>query len=151
MRDILRKKHRWITVVIIVSVFTSLSGMCQAAVQSPNPQVTSLSQSIDPRIIARAKEWFHRFQAGHIDRSQLDANMNAELTSTMIEQETARLRQVGVPSSFRFIRTYAISGVVGYDFLLQFSAARIVEMIAFDPDGKIAGIDFMTFVKDEDK
>ena len=86
-----------------------------------------------------------------IDRSQLDAKMNAELTNTMIEQETARLRQVGAPSSFRFIRTYAINGVIGYDFLLQFGAARIVEMIAFDPDGKIAGIDFMTFVRDRNR
>jgi len=124
-----------------------LSEPCHAAVQSPSPQVTSFSQRVDSKIVAKAKEWFHRFQTGQIDRSQLDATANAELTSTIIEQEAARLKQFGEPSSFQFIRTYTISGAIGYDFLLQFSAARIVEMIAFDADGKIAGIDFMTFVK----
>jgi hypothetical protein len=144
-------KLGWISAVTIALVVPPFSQASQAAVQSPSPQVTSFSQSVDPRIVATAKEWFHRFQTGHIDRSQLDAKVNAELTSTMIEQEGAKLRQFGAPSSFRFIRTYAISGAVGYDFLLQFSAGRIVEMIAFDPDGKIAGIDFMTFVKDGDQ
>ncbi|MGA9419088.1 MAG: hypothetical protein WBV40_08045 [Candidatus Cybelea sp.] len=147
----LRMAPHWFAAIVIVSIVASLTQPCQAAVESPSPQVTALNQSVDPRITARAKEWFHRFQGGQIDRSQLDAKMNAELTNTMIEQETARLRQVGAPSSFRFIRTYAINGVIGYDFLLQFGAARIVEMIAFDPDGKIAGIDFMTFVRDGDR
>lgn len=146
-----RIKQGWISAVTIALVVPSFSQPSQAGVQSPSPQVTSFSHIVDPRIVATAKEWFHRFQTGQIDRSQLDTTVNGELTSAMIEQEGAKLRQFGTPSSFRFIRTYAISGAVGYDFLLQFSAGRIVEMIAFDPGGKIAGIDFMTSVKDEDK
>ena len=69
----------------------------------------------------------------------------------MIEEEGAKLRPLGTPLSFQFVRKYAIGGAIGYDFLLQFSNVRVVEMIAFDPDGKIAGIDFMMFVKDQTK
>jgi len=65
----------------------------------------------------------------------------------MIQQEAATLSRFGDPSSFQFLRTYEISGATAYDFLLQFSAGRIVEMIAFGADGQIAGIDFQTFVK----
>jgi hypothetical protein len=106
-----------------------------------------LSQSVDPKIVAKAKEWFRRFQMGQIDRSQLNTQVNVQLTNAMIQQEAATLSRFGGPSSFQFLRTYEISGATAYDFLLEFSAGRIVEMIAFDADGKIAGIDFQTFVK----
>jgi hypothetical protein len=137
----------WFFEIIIVATALSVSQLCQAAVQSPSPQVTGFDQSIDPKIVAKAKEWFHRFQTGQIDRSQLNAQVNEQLTSAMIQQEAATLSRFGNPSSFQFLRTYEISGAVAYDFLLQFSAGRIVEMIAFGSDGKIAGIDFQTFVK----
>jgi hypothetical protein len=65
----------------------------------------------------------------------------------MIQQEAATLSRFGDPASLQFLRTYEIGGATAYDFLLQFGAGRIVEMIAFGADGKIAGIDFQTFVK----
>jgi hypothetical protein len=133
--------------IAIVATALSLSQVCHAAVQSPSPRVTGLNQRVDPKIVAKAKEWFHRFQTGQIDRSQLNSQTNAQLTSAMIQQEAATLTRFGNPSSFQFIRAYSVSGAIGYDFLLQFSAGRIIEMIAFDADGKIAGIDFETFVK----
>ena len=123
------------------------SQVCQAAVQSPSPQVTGVSQRVDPKIVAKAKEWFHRFQTGQIDRSQLNTQVNLQLTSAMIQQEATTLTRFGNPTSFQFLRTYEISGATAYDFLLEFGAGRIVEMIAFGADGKIAGIDFQTFIK----
>jgi hypothetical protein len=124
----------------------SADGVSLAAPQSPSPQATGF-KTVDPQIVAKAKEWFARFQTGRLDRSQLDAQVNAELSDEVFEHEGAILRRYGAPSSFTFIRMYPIGGTVGYDFLLQFKDARIVEMIAFDPDGKLAGIDFATFVK----
>jgi hypothetical protein len=101
----------------------------------------------DARVAARAKEWFHRFRSGNIDRSQLSAESNAGLTDASVQREAAVLRAFGDPTSFSFLRTYPIGGVIGYDFLWQFKSGRIIEMIAFDDDGKIAGIDFETFVR----
>lgn len=141
-------KNNWPLMIIVLAIVLSLSQPCQAAVESPSPQATGFNRGVDPRIVAKAEEWFHRFQTGNIDRSQLDARVNAQLTDEMIQQEAATLSRFGSSSSFQFIRTYAISGETAYDFLLQFSAGRIVEMIAFDADGKIAGIDFQTFVPD---
>jgi hypothetical protein len=140
-------KHRWPGAAIVVSMLVVSGQLCQAAVQSPSPQSTSLAQSVDPRIVAKAKELFHSFQTGQVDRSQFDAASQAQLSDAMIEREAKTLQPFGNPSSFQFLRTYAIANTIGYDFLLEFSAGRIVEMIAFDPDGKIAGIDFMTFTK----
>jgi hypothetical protein len=107
MRELLSTKRTWVAMTMALSMVPLASQVCQASVQSPSPQVTSFSQSVDPRIVATAKEWFHRFQTGNIDRSQLDVSVNVELTNAMIAEEGAKLRQVGAPSSFRFIRTYA--------------------------------------------
>lgn len=142
-------KKSFIFVVTITAAVLSSSLICAATVQSPAPQATGLTQGVNPTVVAKAKEWFHRFQTASIDRSQLNAQVNAELTAEMIDHESATLRPFGNPSAFKFIRTYMISGKLGYDFLLQFAAGRIIEMIAFDPDGEIAGIDFQTFVKNK--
>lgn len=99
----------------------------------------------DSHITAKAREWFRRFQTGEIDRSQLDAQVNAQLTDDMIRQETKTLTPLGDPTSFVFVRTYPVSGALEYDFLLQFKAARIIELISFDTGGKIAGLGFELF------
>lgn len=96
----------------------------------------------DSQITAKAKEWFHRLQTGEIDRSQLDAGVNSQLTDRMVHQETEALTPLGDPISFAFVRTYPIGGVLEYDFMLRFKAARVIELISFDADGKIAGLGF---------
>src|SRR5580704_1327996 len=117
MVDIRMKPNR-LLLLIIAATALPLSKPCQAAVQSPSPQVTGVDRNVDPTIIVKAKEWFHRFQTGKIDRSQL--------SDAMIAQEAATLRRFGDPSSFEFIRKYAVGGAMGYAFLLRFSAGRIV-------------------------
>jgi hypothetical protein len=93
-----------------------------------------------------AKEWFRRFQAGDIDRTQLSDTVNKQLTLAIIRREAAQLKPLGNPSSVTFIRSYPIGGMLGYDFQLQFKSVRVIEMIAVDGAGKIAGIDFLTLV-----
>lgn len=66
----------------------------------------------------------------------------------MIVQESKTLSSFGSPRSFSFVRKYVIGDAIGYDFLWEFAGGRIVEMIALDANGKIAGIDFQTFIKD---
>ncbi len=117
----------------------------------PQPVFSSSSkakstQTVDPKITAKAKEWFFRFQTGNIDRSQFNAQTNMGLTDKMIRNERAILKPYGRPSSFAFLGSGPIAGLVGYHFLIQFRAGRIVEAIAFDEWGKIAGLDFQTYV-----
>jgi hypothetical protein len=96
--------------------------------------------------ISLAKEWFHRICDDNIDRSQLDATTNMELTVDMVRGESARLRAFGKPSSFKFLRSGSVGGSVGYAFMITFDVGRIVELIAINADGKISGIDFQTYV-----
>ena len=101
---------------------------------------------VDPKVMTAAKEWFHRFQTGNIDRSQLNAECNGELTASLIKKEEATLKPFGEPTGFEFIGSQQIKGADGYVFLIAFHAGRVAEAIAFDKQGKIAGIDFQTFV-----
>ncbi|HEX3368718.1 MAG TPA: hypothetical protein VHS56_04005 [Candidatus Cybelea sp.] len=128
---------------------TSHATPSPAARATPKPQATSKPQetsTVDPQVLALAKEWFRRFQIGDIDRTQLSDTVNKQLTLAMIRREAAQLKPLGDPLSVTFIRSYPISGMLGYDFQLQFKSVRVIEMIAFDGSGKIAGIDFLTLV-----
>lgn len=104
------------------------------------------ANAVDPAIVALAKEWFYRFQAGNIDRSRLDAASNAELTDEAVRRESVRLKKYGTPTSFEYLGSNAImASVVGYNFRLTFDKGFIIESIAFNPNGLIVGIDFRTY------
>jgi len=118
------------------------------SVAAPEVSPTSGPVSLplaDSAITAKAKEWFHRLQTGQIDRSQLDAQVNSQLTDAIIRQETAALTPLGDPTSFVYVRTYPLSDALEYDFMLQFKSARVVELISFNVGGKIAGLGFQLF------
>jgi hypothetical protein len=137
--------------VAIIAVVTAFPLANRNAVAAPGAASTTLPShvGVDPQIEAKAKEWFFRFQRGDIDRAQLNAQVNAALTTEMIRAESAKLRPLGAPASFAFVSSEPVHGVMGYDFLLDFGNTRIIESIAFDSDGKIAGIDFRTFVRQQ--
>lgn len=101
---------------------------------------------VPPQIAAVAQEWFHRFQDGKVDRTQFDEQSSRELTDDMIRQESVTLKAFGDPVEFRFLGTEEVQHVTGYVFGIRFKNGIIVEHIAFHPNGKIAGIDFQTFV-----
>lgn len=60
----------------------------------------------------------------------------------MIEDESARLKSFGTPLRFVYLGSNKVQYTTGYNFVIIFRAAKVVEAIAFDDDGKIAGIDF---------
>jgi hypothetical protein len=135
---------------LIIAVLTTVPQISQATpLPMESGQTASTPDSANSKIAAKAKEWFQRFKSGDIDRTQLNPQVNSQLTDTMIRQEGAKLSRLGNPTAITFLRTYSISGATGYDFLLQFKAARVVEMIAFDTHGKIAGIDFQILVRNQ--
>jgi hypothetical protein len=101
---------------------------------------------VDAKTLALARESFRRFQTGDIDRSQLDAASNLELTANAIRQQEAALSALGEPVAFKYLGSDVIQGDRAYHFLITFNGPdRIVESIAMDDSGKIAGIDFATY------
>lgn len=126
------------------AAFTLPNAVVAAPLVEPSGGPSSLPLA-DAHITAKAQEWFHRLQSGEIDRSQLDTQLNAQLTDDIVRRETKTLTPLGDPASFVFVRTYELDGALEYDFLLQFKSTRLVELISFDSGGKIAGLGFELF------
>lgn len=135
-----------VAVIALLSPF--VSGVATAATKAGPAATPSAAPHVDPKIAAKAKEWFFRFRSGEIDRSQFNDVVKSELTDAMISQESARLKKLGKLVSFRFVSSGPVGAVaIGYYFALTFTSGdKVVEAIAFDGDGKIAGIDFRIFV-----
>ena len=109
------------------------------AIGKPKPEA-------DPKILGLARDWFDRFRNADIDRTQLDAVTDQQLTDDMVTQEAKVLKPFGDPIRFEYIGSEQIAYATSYDFLIYFRAGRILERIAFGKSGKIAGINFQTFL-----
>lgn len=99
-----------------------------------------------PGIEDLAKSYFYEFQHGTVDRSRLDHATNQELTAAAIHQEARRLQALGKPVSFAYLGSQPIQSTTGYNFWIVFPRTRVVESIAIDASGKVAGIDFRILV-----
>jgi hypothetical protein len=108
-------------------------GLASAQTSAPDP---------NPDITARAKDWLHRLQAGDIDRSQLDAAVNAAFTPDVVKQTSQQLAALGDPLSFAFLKQTVSGDVTAYVYQVTFKSGAIDEIFALDKDGKIAGIRF---------
>jgi len=135
---------KWVVLSIVLSALNA------TIAPVPSFASTGVTAKADPnvgeKVLALAKEWFHRFQTGNIDRSQLDAASNIELTAEVIRQQEAALGALGKPTAFTYLGSDLVQGDKAYHFLVTFAGPdRIVESIALDDLGKIAGIDFATY------
>jgi len=79
----------------------------------------------------------------------MNAETNIDLTSTMVREESVRLKALGPPIQFTFLRSESVIHATGYDFLVFFRRARMVESVALDSHGMLAGIDFRVFVRQQ--
>jgi hypothetical protein len=122
----------------VIALVALLASLASTPRPTPTPHVA-------PQIMAAAKQWFHAFQTGKVDRSKLNSLVNVQLTDAMIHSEARVLQRYKNPTSFVFASSEPVNGVTGYDFVLSFPKARIIESIAFDDGGLLAGIDFRVF------
>jgi len=108
---------------------------------STNVRVSELSK---PAIVTAAKEWFFAFRSGNVDRSKLSGTVNYELSQAMMRAEMNTLRSLGKPTSFTYLRVEPFGGLAGYEVVVSFARTerQVIEGIAFDADGQLAGIDF---------
>ncbi len=110
-------------------------GFSPASNGGPNVAPTPNAQ-----MLARAKSWFAKLQAGKIDRSQLASNM-ASLTDQQVANVSAQIRSLGTPVTFEQQQTMAQNGISYALYLLTFGDGRRLDfLIAVDNHGKIAGL-----------
>jgi hypothetical protein len=119
-------------------ILTAAAIVAQAA-PSAAPSAAATSAA-DAAVAGRAKDWLHMIQAGKIDRSQLDAKMNAVLTDTTLAQVSAQLAPLGDPTSFTFVNKSAQGSFTVYVYKVVFPAITLYESFALDSDGKIGGL-----------
>ena len=124
-------KVRVFALVALMCVVTLGLASAQTSAPDPNPDIT-----------ARAKGWLHRLQTGDIDRSQLDAQMDAAFTAALVKQTSDQLGALGDPVTFTFLRAVPSAGIMTYIYRVEFKTTSLNEQFALDKDGKIAGIGF---------
>jgi hypothetical protein len=119
-----------------------------AHAQSPSPSAAAsatpaanATPNVDPALIARAKSWLKMLQAGKIDRSQLAAVMNAQLTDDKLAAVAKQIAPLGDPVTFEPITAGVKDGQNYTVFALAFgNSAKLNYVFATDPSGKISGL-----------
>jgi hypothetical protein len=82
-------------------------------------------------------------QTGDIDRSQLTAAMNADLTPDAIKQISEKFGPLGDPQSFTLLGQQSVAGdETAYVYRVVFKTTTLNEVFVLDKDGKVAGIQF---------
>lgn len=92
-------------------------------------------------MLARAKTAFAQLQNGTLDRSTLDAQMNAALTDDKVSAVKATIGTLGTPTSFVEVRSGTQGGYPYTVYALTFANGTKMGLIfAVDAQGQIAGM-----------
>ncbi len=118
---------------IVTAIFNALHPDAVPLAPTPAP-------GEDAAITARVREWFHRFQTGDVDRTQLAPQMQSLLTPDVIAQTKTMFTALGEPQHLTFIGTTAAPGdLTVYRYAAAFGSAQTLMTITLTADGKIAG------------
>jgi hypothetical protein len=112
----------------------------------PAPPVGPMTQpsaapTADPAMLARAKSWFAALQAGNVDRSQLSASANSNMTVATINNAQSVIGGLGTPVSF-VQQQAGVQGSISYAiYLVTFKDGKKLDFLfAVDQQGKIASL-----------
>jgi hypothetical protein len=99
---------------------------------------------------ALALRWYTQMQAGQLDRTQLTAAYSAQLTDDAVRAMTRNVNLYGAsPTHAEILQTRTIADQKFYLVKLIFPRGDAASLlIAFDGEGKISGIDFMSMAGD---
>lgn len=101
----------------------------------------SYTTNTNDAMLARAKTAFDQLRAGSLDRSTLDAQMNAALTDDKVSEVKAAIGALGAPSSFVEIKSGSQGGFPYAVYALTFgNGAKLNFIFSLDAQGKIAGM-----------
>jgi D-alanyl-D-alanine carboxypeptidase len=144
---------RLIAIVMLSLVATACAHTNQAATQptaSPAPAVTP---SADPHAVATAKELLLGTQRGVVDRTMLSKRTNLQLTPELIQGAAKSLAGLGKLTGFSLLRSRIAIGPMThkrytyYTFLATFQKDKIRWWVAFDRQGKVAGMLFSPYAE----
>lgn len=116
-----------------------LSSSAAAWAGTPSASSTTLAPP-SATTTALAKDWLHRLQTASIDRTQLDATMNAALTDDVASQFAARYGPLGDPTDFTFVDTKTAEDYTAYTYRVTFKSTTLSWVFAQDNKGKIGGL-----------
>jgi hypothetical protein len=135
---------RIVAVVGVLSALLTGSAVSAATgTPSPSPSASAAAQGAEADPASRAREWLHRMQTGDIDRSQLTATMNADLTPDVIKQISEKFGGLGDPLSFTPLGQQSVADdETAYVYRVVFKTTTLNEVFVLDKDGKVAGIQF---------
>lgn len=114
-------------------------GPPQAA--DPYAQGGPAENAPNPALLAKARVWFANLQAGHINRSQLEVNENANMSDETVAKAQHLIGSLGKPLTFVQKRSGSQAGVTYGIYLVTFKNGQQIDFLfALDDQGKVASL-----------
>jgi len=134
---------RFLALAVFIALVPPGVAGAQTAAPTQTPAASPSPQTVDPKIAAMAKDWLDRVQANNIDRSALTDQANSAFTPALVQQVSAQLAPLGKPTTFEYMGSQAVQGMMAYRFEATFaSQTKLDEILVIDSSGKIAGLRF---------
>jgi hypothetical protein len=126
-----------------------LTGSLAAALADPSsPPSVPTEKSVE----TLALEWFAKMQTGQIDRTQLAAEYNAQLTDDAVQAMSRFLKEHDYgapPTGAQVLKTSTVGEQTFYVVKLLFPRGDAASLLlAFNTEGKITGINLMSMAGD---
>ena len=130
----------WLAIRLLVAALLSVSVAPRLAAAAP---ATLTADSVQKSAV----EWFDRMRTGQIDRAQLTADFNAQLTDETVETTSRFLQAHGYvdsPSGAKLVDTKTTDDQTLYTVKLSFARGNAANLqIAVNGDGKISDISLL--------
>jgi hypothetical protein len=115
----------------------------EGAPEATNPygQPYDAPSAPNPQMLAKAKHWFAQLQSGHIDRTQLESNANANMSPSTLSSAKQMVGSLGTPVSFVQQRAGTQGNISYAIYLLTFKNGEKIDFLfALDSEGKVASL-----------
>jgi hypothetical protein len=135
--------------VVITFVAALLTGSVAAALAASPPLSGVLKEK---SVETLALEWFAQMRTGQIDRTQLAASYNAQLTDDAVQAMSRYLKEYeygASPTGAQVLQTRTIGEQTFYVVKLVFPRGDAASLLlGFNTEGKITGINLMSMAGD---
>jgi hypothetical protein len=134
---------------VAIALLALLAGSLLTALAATAPRATTRSRN---PVETLALHWFVRMQTGQIDRSQLAAEYNVQLTDAAVRGMANYLKQHDYgapPQSAEVMRTRTIGDQTFYEVKLIFPRGDAASLLfGFDAARKITGVSLLSMAGD---
>ena len=133
--------------ITLVAVLLT-SGVVTALAGSPPPSNVRTEKSVE----ALALEWFAQMRTGQIDRTQLAADYNAQLTDDVVQATSRYLKRYeygASPTGAQVLKSRTTGEQTFYVVKLVFPRGDAASLLlGLNTEGKITGISLMSMAGD---